>query len=176
MSTIKAFVPQSQATNEGWYIQYVPVCQVLYLKPVLFPDYFEDFLARFTIGVFPTVGGLTQEETRIYQVFIQPMLCWYVAAEAMPTIWAHVGSKSISVAKEDNSEAVSYQDMCLMQNNFYNKGEVYAQNLRDYLNKYHDLFPPYDAEGFVDPASLRSRYASPFLLYPTNDPRFRGSK
>lgn len=94
---------------------------------------------------------LNSDELVLLQLYITPMMKYWVMVEGLPMLLFKLTNKSVSTSTSDNSQPVQYEDMKYMLNQSRVKAEIYTDRLIKYLQSNYDKFPKfYEFQSSVD--------------------------
>lgn len=86
-------------------------------------------------------NSLSGNYLTLMQVYIQPMLTYYVQYEGLEFFTSQITNKGIVNKNSDNSSTTDEDRIIRMENKLFQNGNYYAQRLIRYLKANRNLFP-----------------------------------
>lgn len=88
-------------------------------------------------------GTLTNNNTTLLDTYIAPCLKYYTLTESMLPMTFKMLNKTVASRNSDNANAITIEEMTLMERRFRDKAEYYANRLKDYLCANTSTYPKY---------------------------------
>lgn len=115
---------------------YLELSAQTYLLPTLGFNFYNDILTKYNNDT------LNSDEDKLVS-FIQPVVAFYAAYEAVPNLTFRVANKGIQSQYGDFSASEGIQVVDYIRKNILKFAKLYDNNLRAYLAENCDKFPKY---------------------------------
>ena len=131
-------LPQFGNYDYSEILNYVPVAQEIWLKPIL-GDAFMDLLE------YEVKNNQVSEEnsTLFTEGGLYRYLAYATCLEGLAFIWAHFSQIGITLGKSDNSESITLKDVSYIESHLRRQVEFLKDNLIKWLDSHYHSFPLY---------------------------------
>lgn len=138
------FSPLPQLGNYDFseIMNYVPVAQEIWLKPILGDAFMEELEYEVKNNQVSEENSTLFTEGGLYQY-----LAYATCLEGLPFIWAHFSQTGISLGKSDNSDSITLKDITYIESHLRRQVEFLKDSLIKYLRTHCDSFPLYHPTG-----------------------------
>jgi hypothetical protein len=115
------------------------LCQDIHLQPKIGTTLYNELKTQITAST------LTTDNTTLLNDYIQPMLLYWVQAEAPAAISYKFLNKGLMQQSSENSSVASLDEINFISKKYKDKAEWYTERLVSYLLENSTLFPAYQS-------------------------------
>lgn len=134
------FSPLPQFGNYDFseIINYVPVAQEIWLRPILNDAFMDELEYQVKNNQVSEANATLFIEGGLYQY-----LSYATCLEGLPFIWASFSQVGITLGSSDNSESITLKDLTYIESHLRRQVEFLKDNLIKYLDTHCKSFPLY---------------------------------
>jgi len=134
---LKQFSPIPLNFQLDEVLNYVPVAEKIWVKPILGEEFFDELQEQVDNN------ELSEENATLCVDILWQYLSYCTVLEALPILWANISQVGITLGKSDNADSVTLKDMTYIEQHIRRQVEVLKDELIDYLEEHWESFPLY---------------------------------
>lgn len=124
-------------------MQYVPIAESIWIKPVLGEALFDEIQEQIDND------ELSEENaTLLVDGSVWRYLAMATALEMYPLLWAHLSEVSVTKGKSENSDPLTLKETAYVEQHIRRQVEVLKEEVIKFLNTYCDQYPAFVGSDF----------------------------